>query len=60
MPVAVLVTAIILATTTTLPEGAFVLECTNMPPYAKAVARATRRPVHHIISVLHERWRALA
>ena len=36
-----------------------VLECTNMPPYAKAVARATRRPVHHIISVLHERWNAL-
>jgi len=36
-----------------------VLECTNMPPYAKAVARATRRPVHHILSLLHERWRAL-
>jgi hypothetical protein len=36
-----------------------VLECTNMPPYAKAVARATRRPVHHIISLLHERWAAL-
>jgi len=36
-----------------------VLECTNMPPYAKAVARATRRPVHHIISFLHERWGAL-
>ena len=36
-----------------------VLECTNMPSYAKAVARATRRPVHHIISLLHERWRAL-
>jgi hypothetical protein len=42
------------------PEiGAIVLECTNMPPYAKAVARATRRPVHHIISLLHERWQAL-
>jgi hypothetical protein len=37
-----------------------VLECTNMPPYAKAVARATRRPVHHIISLLHERWGALS
>jgi hypothetical protein len=37
-----------------------VLECTNMPPYAKAVARATRRPVHHILSLLHERWNALA
>jgi hypothetical protein len=36
-----------------------VLECTNMPPYAKAVARATRRPVHHVISLLHERWSAL-
>jgi hypothetical protein len=36
-----------------------VLECTNMPPYAKAAARATRRPVHHVISLLHERWRAL-
>lgn len=36
-----------------------VLECTNMPPYAKAVARATRRPVHHILSLLHERWAAL-
>jgi hypothetical protein len=36
-----------------------VLECTNMPPYAKAVARATQRPVHHIISLLHERWNAL-
>jgi hypothetical protein len=36
-----------------------VFECTNMPPYAKAVARATRRPVHHIISLLHERWQAL-
>jgi hypothetical protein len=36
-----------------------VLECTNMPPYAKPVARATRRPVHHIISLLHERWQAL-
>jgi len=23
------------------------------------VARATRRPVHHIISLLHERWQAL-
>jgi hypothetical protein len=36
-----------------------VLECTNMPPYAKAVARATRRPVHHVLSLLHERWKAL-
>ena len=36
-----------------------VFECTNLPPHAKAVARATRRPVHHIISLLHERWQAL-
>lgn len=27
-----------------------VLECTNMPPYAEALARATGRPVHHLIS----------
>lgn len=36
-----------------------VLECTNLPPYADAVARATGRPVHHVVSWLHERWRAL-
>jgi hypothetical protein len=35
-----------------------VFECTKCC-YAKAAARATRRPVHHIISLLHERWRAL-
>lgn len=37
-----------------------VLECTNLPPYADAVRRATGRPVHHIVSLLHERHRALA
>jgi hypothetical protein len=36
-----------------------VFECTNLPPYADAVVRATGRPVHHVVSWLHERWRAL-
>jgi len=36
-----------------------VFECTNLPPYADAVIRATGRPVHHIVSLLHERWQAL-
>jgi len=36
-----------------------VFECTNLPPYADAVTRATGRPVHHIVSLLHERWQAL-
>jgi hypothetical protein len=36
-----------------------VLECTNLPPYADAVRRATGRPVHHIVSFLHERWHTL-
>lgn len=36
-----------------------VFECTNLPPYAMAVTRATGRPVHHIVSVLHERYQAL-
>jgi len=35
-----------------------VLECTNMPPYAEAVARATGRPVHHLLTLVHERWKA--
>ncbi len=35
-----------------------VLECTNMPPYATAVQRATGRPVHHLISFVTERWNA--
>jgi Asp/Glu/hydantoin racemase len=39
------------------PEvGAIVLECTNMPPYAAAVARETGRPVfdiHSLISWFH-------
>jgi hypothetical protein len=36
-----------------------VLECTNLPPYAAAAERATRRPVHHLMSFVHERWKAL-
>ncbi len=32
-----------------------VLECTNLPPYAEAVARATGRPVHGLPSFLRER-----
>ena len=36
-----------------------VLECTNMPPYADAVARATGRPVHHLLTLVHERWKSL-
>jgi len=35
-----------------------VLECTNLPPYAAAVRAATGRPVHDIVSFLHERWAA--
>lgn len=34
------------------PEiGAIVLECTNMPPFARAVARATGRPVSDILTL---------
>lgn len=36
-----------------------VLECTNMPPYAAAVRAATGRPVHHLMTFVHERWQAL-
>lgn len=37
-----------------------VLECTNMPPYRDAVARATGRPVHDIETLLLAAWAALA
>ena len=33
-----------------------VLECTNLPPYADAIRRATGRPVAHLLSLVHERW----
>lgn len=36
-----------------------VLECTNLPPYAAAVERATGRPVHHLMTFVHERWETL-
>jgi hypothetical protein len=36
-----------------------VLECTNLPPYADLIARATGRPVHHLLTLVHERWELL-
>lgn len=33
-----------------------VLECTNMPPYREAVARATGRPVHDLETLLLAQW----
>lgn len=33
-----------------------VFECTNLPPWADAVMRATGRPVHHLMTLVHERW----
>lgn len=36
-----------------------VLECTNLPPYADAVAQATGLPVHHLMTLVHERWARL-
>jgi hypothetical protein len=36
-----------------------VLECTNLPPYAAAIAAATGRPVHHLMTLVHERYGAL-
>ena len=39
------------------PEiGALVLECTNMPPYADAVRRATGLPVHDLTTLLRSRY----
>ena len=40
--------------------GAIVLECTNLPPYAAAVEAACGLPVHHLMTLVHERWPALA
>lgn len=37
-----------------------VLECTNMPPYRAAVARATGRAVHDIETLLLAEWAAIA
>ena len=36
-----------------------VLECTNMPPYREAVARATGRVVHDIETLLLAEWASL-
>lgn len=33
-----------------------VLECTNMPPYADAVAEATGRRVEHIMTLIEKLW----
>jgi hypothetical protein len=35
-----------------------VLECTNMPPYAAAVAQATGLPVVDLVSFVHDGWAA--
>lgn len=37
-----------------------VLECTNMPPYREAIARATGRRVHDIETLLAARWASRA
>jgi hypothetical protein len=36
------------------------LECTNLAPYAPALAAATGRRVHHLMSFIHERWARMA
>ena len=36
-----------------------VMECTNMPPYRNAVARATGRPVHDLETLLLRTWAEL-
>ena len=36
-----------------------VLECTNLPPYADALRRATGLPVHDVLTLVHQRWQAL-
>ena len=40
--------------------GAIVLECTNMPPYAADIQRATGRPVFDVLSLVHLVHDALA
>ncbi|MEO5844015.1 MAG: aspartate/glutamate racemase family protein [Caldimonas sp.] len=54
------VVAAALALRTAHPHvGAIVLECTNLPPYAEAVARSTGLPVHHLLGLVHDRWSRL-
>lgn len=36
-----------------------VLECTNLPPHAQAVAAATGLKVHHLLTLVNERWTSL-
>lgn len=36
-----------------------VLECTNLPPFAPALQQATGLPVHHLMTLVHERWGCL-
>jgi len=36
-----------------------VLECTNLPPHADAIASATGRKVHHLLTLVNERWKSL-
>jgi len=36
-----------------------VLECTNLPPYAQAIAQSTGRRVHDLLTLVHERWKRL-
>jgi hypothetical protein len=38
---------------------ALVLECTNLPPHAAAIERATGLPVHHLMTLVHERFARL-
>jgi hypothetical protein len=40
--------------------GALVLECTNMPPYARAVREATAVPVYDVVTLLDWFWAGLA
>jgi hypothetical protein len=40
--------------------GAFVFECSDLPPYAQAVARKTGLPVFDFISLAHLVYRAIA
>ncbi len=40
--------------------AAIVLECTNMPPYAAAVAHATGRPVYDVVTLLTSLWCGIA
>ena len=39
--------------------GAIVLECTNMPPYARSVSRATSLPVFDIVNLTNYVYRSL-